>query len=78
MIRYDSNVSRNESVAKLEVFDNRILRQIIINNSDFLNSKTYQPFTLNFTSKNIQKLEFRVYKYYNSTIYINNISIKKV
>lgn len=78
MIRYDSNVSRNESVVRLEVFDNRILRQIIINNSDFLNSNTYQPFTLNFTSKNIQKLEFRVYKYYNSTIFINNISIKKV
>lgn len=78
IIRSDQNVSRNESIAKLEVFDNRILKQIIINNSDFLNSNTYRAFTLDFTSQNNEHLEFRVYKYSNSTLFINNINIKKV
>lgn len=78
IIRSDQNISGNENIARLEVFDNRILKQVIINNSDFLNLNTYQAFTLDFTSQNNKHLEFRVYKYPNSTLFVNNISIKKV
>jgi hypothetical protein len=78
MIRLDPIVSRNASIAKLEIFDNRILKQIVIYNSDFLNTSTYQAFTLDFTSQNNKNLEYRVYKYSNSTLFISNISIKKV
>jgi len=78
MIRSDSNVSANVSVAKLEIFDNRILKQIVIYDSNFPNTSIYQAFSLDFTSQNNKNLEFRIYKYSNVTLFIGNITLNEL
>jgi len=69
--------TQNSSVARIEVFSNKILNQSTIYTTALPND-TYQTFNLTFESASSVPLEFRVYKYPNSSLSIGNLDVNVI